>query len=132
MISTNSNQSKSELVLSQPANHRMTVVRRFAAVIACSLLMIALALSLSGCGGNSIEGKYRVIEGSFGQAQAGTAVVFDGKNCNLYSPQDTYVYGNGDLTVTGLLGGNISFEVDFDGKKVTLTNSDTTLVLERM
>lgn len=39
----------------------------------------------------SIEGKWKSIgEYGFGQAQPGAIVVFDGVNCNFYSPRDTY------------------------------------------
>ena len=38
-----------------------------------------------------IEGKWKNIgSGTFGQAQSGAIIVFDGTNCNFFSPQDTY------------------------------------------
>ena len=45
-----------------------------------------------------IEGKWKNVgTTTFGQAQEGSIVVFDGTNCNLYSPADTYAfYHNGD------------------------------------
>ena len=58
-----------------------------------------------------IEGKW-LSTGSygFGQAAPGAVVAFDGINCNLCSPQDTYAfYPDGDwysLTVTGFSGGD--------------------------
>lgn len=46
----------------------------------------------------TIEGKWKSTgEYGFGQAQPGAIVVFDGNNCNFYSPKDTYAfYPDGD------------------------------------
>lgn len=46
----------------------------------------------------SIEGKWKNVgEYTFGQVQSGSIVVFDGTNCNVFSPQDTYAfYKDGD------------------------------------
>lgn len=46
----------------------------------------------------SIVGKWKSVGSyGFGQAQPGAIVVFNGTNCNFYSPQDTYAfYRNGD------------------------------------
>ena len=39
----------------------------------------------------TIEGKWKSVgDYGFGQAQSGAIVVFDGSNCNFFSPQDTY------------------------------------------
>ena len=45
-----------------------------------------------------IEGKWKSVGSyGFGQAQPGAIVVFDGNNCNFFSPQDTYaLYQDGD------------------------------------
>lgn len=41
----------------------------------------------------SIEGKWKSVgEYGFGQAQPGAIVVFDGTNCNFFSPKDTYAF----------------------------------------
>lgn len=41
--------------------------------------------------GFSIEGKWKNIgKGTFGQAQSGAIIAFDGTNCNFFSPEDTY------------------------------------------
>ena len=41
----------------------------------------------------SIEGKWKSIgDYGFGQAQPGSIVIFDGMNCNYFSPQDTYAF----------------------------------------
>ena len=40
-----------------------------------------------------IEGKWKSVgEYGFGQAQPGSIVIFDGKNCNFFSPSDTYAF----------------------------------------
>lgn len=41
----------------------------------------------------SIEGKWKSVGSyGFGQAQSGAIVVFDGTNCNFFSPKDTYAF----------------------------------------
>jgi len=110
---------------------KIVVTRRRALMMALALALIGLlALPLAGCG-NSIEGNYKVTEGSWGQASPGAAIVFDGGHCNLYSPSDTYSFSDDELTVTGLLGGSFTFKVTFDGDKVELQKGSTLLVLER-
>jgi hypothetical protein len=65
----------------------------------------------------AIEGKWKSVgDHGFGQAQPGAIVVFDGVNCNFYSPQDTYAFyedgGGYRLDVTSLLfAENLSFAV---------------------
>lgn len=46
----------------------------------------------------SVEGKWKNVgQGTFGQVQSGAIVVFDGTNCNVFSPKDTYAfYKDGD------------------------------------
>ncbi len=64
-----------------------------------------------------IRGKWKNVGTyTFGQVQSGAIVVFDGKNCNVYSPQDTYAfYKDGDsytLDCTSLLfSETLSFKV---------------------
>lgn len=113
---------------------------RLAAVLLVSgLCTLILAFSLVACGSGplsggsaanggadpsfEIEGKWKVVgNGSSGQMQKGAVIVFDGENCNVFSPGDTYAFYQDDdgsyrLDVTGLLGGSPSFEV-------TLENDD--------
>lgn len=81
----------------------------------------------------AIEGKWKNTgEGQFGQMQPGAITTFDGKNCNVYSPNDTYAFytenGKYRLDVTGLLGGTPSFTVtviDNDHISMTTGSSDT-------
>jgi hypothetical protein len=49
----------------------------------------------------AIEGKWKSVgDYGFGQAQPGSIVIFDGKNCNFFSPNDTYAfYKDGDVYV---------------------------------
>jgi hypothetical protein len=93
------------------------------------MMAVMLVVPLVGC--KNMEGSYRVIEGSWGQAQSGAAIVFDNGHCNLYSPNDTYVFDDNELTVTGLLGGSITFEVTFIEDTVELHDGMTKLVLQR-
>lgn len=84
----------------------------------------------------SIAGKWKNVgENTFGQASKGAIIIFDGTNCNYYSPRDTYAfYQQGDsyvLDCTSLLGETLSFkvnivdenniEIDYHGKAVQLT-----------
>jgi len=68
-------------------------------------------------GAFAIEGKWKSVgERGYGQAQPGAIVVFNGINCNFYSPQDTYAFykngGNYQLDITSFLfGENLSFTV---------------------
>lgn len=64
-----------------------------------------------------ITGKWKSVGSSgFGQAQPGAIIVFDGNNCNFYSPNDTYAfYLDGNryvLDITSLLGESLSFTVN--------------------
>ena len=60
------------------------------------VLAVVLALLLAGCGGGGgfrLEGKWKNVGAyTFGQVQSGAIVVFDGKNCNVFSPKDTYAF----------------------------------------
>ncbi len=51
----------------------------------------------------SIEGKWKNIGSeTFGQAQQGAIIVFDGINCNFFSPKDTYAFSkDGDHYCSG-------------------------------
>lgn len=64
-----------------------------------------------------ITGKWKSVgESGFGQAQPGAIVVFDGNNCNFYSPNDTYAFYKEDdryvLDVTSVLGESLSQTVN--------------------
>lgn len=64
-----------------------------------------------------ITGKWKSVgDSGFGQAQPGAIIVFDGNNCNFYSPKDTYAfYKEGDryiLDITSVLGENLSQTVN--------------------
>lgn len=63
-----------------------------------------------------IEGKWKNVgTNTFGQAQKGAIVVFNGTNCNLFSPVDTYgFYKKGEdylLDCTSPFGDTVSFKV---------------------
>ena len=65
----------------------------------------------------SIEGKWKSVGSyGFGQAQPGAIVVFDGNNCNFYSPNDTYAFYKEDdryvLDITSVLGESLSQTVN--------------------
>jgi hypothetical protein len=58
-----------------------------------------------------IEGKWKQVgSDTHGQMQQGAIVIFNGANCNVWSPQDTYAFykdgGKHRLDVTGLLFAN--------------------------
>ncbi len=64
----------------------------------------------------SLYGKWKNIGvGTYGQAQKGAIIVFDGANCNFFSPNDTYAfYEEGDwyrLDCTSPLADAVSFTV---------------------
>ena len=121
---------------------------KMAIALMLALLMLLASGALAGCstGGGAagvagtptqqafaIEGKWKNTgEGQFGQMQPGAITTFDGKNCNVYSPNDTYAFysenGEYKLDVTGLLGGTPSFTVtviDSDHISMTTGSSDT-------
>ena len=69
----------------------------------------------------SIEGKWKNVGTyTFGQVQSGAIVSFDGTNCNVFSPRDTYaLYKDGNdyrLDTTSLLGDTLSFTVNIVDK----------------
>ena len=64
-----------------------------------------------------ITGKWKSVgDSGFGQAQPGAIVVFDGNNCNFYSPNDTYAFYKEDdryvLDITSVLGESLSQTVN--------------------
>ena len=58
-------------------------------LVLCVLLVICV-----GCASNfSIKGSWQQVgEKTFGQAQKGRTISFDGTHCNWYSPFDTYAF----------------------------------------
>ena len=118
-----------------------------AAKLGVLVIVLAMGFALVACGSGSttggagapakqsfaIEGKWKNTgSGQFGQMQPGAIITFDGKNCNVYSPNDTYAFytenGQYRLDVTGLLGGTPSFTVtviDNDHISMTTGASDT-------
>lgn len=106
----------------------MSSSKKSVLAISIALILIFLVtIMLYSCDDEfSIEGKWRRVgDKGFGQAQPGAIVVFDGKNCNVLSPNDTYSLSNDNgkykLYVTGLLGGNVSFNVIIeDNDHITL------------
>ncbi len=63
-------------------------------ILALSALLLALLL-LCSCGGGkfSIEGKWKNVGSTtFGQVQKDAVVIFNGTNCNFFSPRDTYAF----------------------------------------
>jgi len=107
------------------------------------LLFVALGMlvlmPLSGCGSSfDIRGNWQVTSGQWGQATPGTVIVFNGSQCNLYSPKDTYGISktsnnNYRLSVTGLLGGNFSFDVTVvDKNHIKLVNGSTSIEMKRL
>ena len=110
--------------------------------LSAGLLLLALLLTLAACGGGkgfSIEGKWKNVGSTtFGQVQDGSIVVFDGKNCNVYSPKDTYAfYKEGSqykLDCTGLLfSENLSFTVKVVNKdSIEINAGSVVLKLKRV
>ena len=85
-----------------------------------------------------IEGKWKNVgENTFGQASKGAIIVFNGANCNYYSPKDTYAfYRQGDsyvLDCTSLLGETLSFKVNIiDENNIEITYSSKAVSLTRV
>ncbi|MCF0239081.1 MAG: hypothetical protein HUJ62_01300, partial [Streptococcus gallolyticus] len=82
-----------------------------------------------------IEGKWKSVgTWGVGQAQPGSIVTFDGKNCNLVSPSDTYAFykqGNGYIldATTALFSQNTSFNVKIiDNNNIELSAGSGTNV----
>jgi hypothetical protein len=102
--------------------------------------------SSGGTGGGSsytgdfvIEGKWKNIsETGIGQAQPGAIIVFDGANCNLISPRDTYAfYKNGSdyrldwTTMLGSSGAQTIHVVDRDHMEI-YNGADVVIEFQRV
>ena len=85
-----------------------------------------------------IKGKWKNIgEYTFGQAQKGSIISFDGTNCNFFSPKDTYAfYKNGDnykLDCTSPLADTVSFTVKIvDENNIDVFNGSDIVELKRV
>ena len=86
-----------------------------------------------------IEGKWKSVGSyGFGQAQPGAIVIFNGNNCNFFSPQDTYAfYQDGDnyrLDTTSFLSTDtLSFTVKtIDADHIDVYYGDNVTELERV
>ena len=87
----------------------------------------------------SIEGKWKQTgDNTFGQAQKGSIIIFDGARCNWYSPADTYAfYKDGDnyrLDTTNVLFGDTpSFiVVAIDNDNIDIYNGPNAVSLKRV
>lgn len=86
----------------------------------------------------SIIGKWKNVgDYTYGQAQKGSIVAFDGKNCNFFSPMDTYAfYKNGDnykLDCTSPLADTVSFTVKIvDENNIDVFNGSNIVELKRV
>ena len=112
------------------------------------MILILLSLLLTACGGNkpsgtmdgfTIEGKWKSIGSyGFGQAQPGAIVVFNGTNCNFFSPQDTYAFyqdgNNYKLETTSFMSTDtLSFTVKIiDSDHIDIYRGDNITELERV
>lgn len=99
----------------------------------------ASSSSSSYSGSISIEGKWKSVgDYGFGQAQPGAIVVFDGNNCNFFSPKDTYAfYKDGDhysLDCTSLMSTKtLTFKVQpVDKNNIDIYYGDTVTKLKRV
>lgn len=107
-------------------------------VIVIGLIVVAL-LVFNNNSAFAIDGTWKSVgsEG-FGQAQPGAVVVFDGKNCNFYSPEDTYAFykegHNYYLDVTSkLFAENLSFAVKvIDKNQIEIMSGSLTTILKRV
>lgn len=112
------------------------------------IILILLSLLLTACGGNkpsgtmdgfTIEGKWKSIGSyGFGQAQPGAIVVFNGTNCNFFSPQDTYAFyqdgNNYKFETTSFMSTDtLSFTVKIiDSDHIDIYRGDNITELERV
>ena len=109
--------------------------------ITLTLIVIALISLVTACGSSefTIEGKWKNVgDNTFGQAQKNSIIVFNGTNCNWYSPNDVYAfYKDGSdytLDITGaLFGENRSFTVEVvDSDNILIYNGTTPITMQRV
>ena len=117
-------------IASSRSRHTGGLIAGIVAIVAVLLIGGVVLLTSSGVFSSSggvfqssfdIQGNWTVTGGpGYGQAQQGAIISFsDDGHCNLYSPYDTYSFSksgsNYQLSVTGVLGGNDSFDVIVSG-----------------
>ena len=89
-------------------------------------------------GNFSIEGKWKNVgTDTWGQMQEGAIIVFDGVNCNVFSPMDTYAFyddGSGYvLDCTSPLGDTVDLDVDVvNENEIILSVGNSTIELARV
>ena len=82
-----------------------------------AILFAAVTFTACGSSSFSIEGKWKNTGSTdYNQIQPGSIIVFNGAECNVLSPRDTYAfYKDGNkyrLDLTALLGGDVSLDVN--------------------
>lgn len=86
----------------------------------------------------NIKGKWKNVgTGTFGQAQSGAIISFDGKNCNFFSPNDTYAfYKKGSdytLDCTSPLSSTVTSTVKIvDENNIDIIRGSTIIELKRV
>lgn len=100
------------------------------------VVIVAAFLLLNRNAGFSLVEKWENTgKSTFGQAQMGAIIKFDGTNCNLYSPEDTYAFykenGNYYLDLTSyIFAETMSYEVKIiNGNQIEIQVGSTLLVL---
>jgi hypothetical protein len=99
---------------------------------------VATKPDASYSGDFAIEGKWKNVgETGIGQAQPGAIIIFDGMNCNLISPSDTYAFyedgGDYRLDWTTVLGSSGSQTVHvIDEDHIEMHNGEARIEFERV
>ena len=117
-------------------NVRKCAVLLFAVMVA--LLFITVTLTACGSSKFSIEGKWKNTgTATYNQIQSGSIIVFNGNECNVLSPRDTYALSKeGDkyrLDLTALLGGDVSLYINVvDNDHIELDTPQGLVTLTRL
>ena len=117
-------------------NVRKRAVLLFAVMVA--LLFITVTLTACGSSKFSIEGKWKNTgTATYNQIQSGSIIVFNGNECNVLSPRDTYALSKeGDkyrLDLTALLGGDVSLYINVvDNDHIELDTPQGLVTLTRV
>jgi len=112
---------------------RRVLAITLAAIIAISLSFVVVSILKPF----DIQGSWiSTGDRGWGQAQPGAVIAFDGTNCNLYSPMDTYALSREGKTyqlfVTSLLGETIKFNVQIlSNKEIKVIYGNTLIELRR-
>ena len=106
-----------------PSTHVMPIVAIILLVIVVGLGFFISSGNFSDlsslCDKNTIEGEWENVgDTTFGQAQEGSIIYFDGEYCNLVSPADTYVFYKEDgeyylECTTAMFSETFTFIVEF-------------------